>query len=521
MILVKTKAESVASSPLGLANIKDEQPTLSFSELLRGAKDTKDEKGVQNGSLILSLGADAKDVKPLKDIKLSDAKETLTSLLKNDDKVSDKALSDDMKVLELNPKITQTLSVAELKTLIVDAKKFLKDKILDSVEYKKSEVKDLPKTLKGLAQMASKFGIDVSKITIEQVSPKLKIQEPLKLVTKQEQTTSSVSTTAEVKEEEKQTTTKAAPKVEAEDVVDVKAKVVKTKTDKAQVASDVVQEVKVKEDTKEVVKESIRVDDKKLETIKEIKATPLFKAKEKGEFTTEQLVQTKQFKVEEKTPKTRADETLKLLLRGEKPSADNVKAGMTKDFSVATARVIAPSATTEVTKSVEQLLRGDNSDDIVKPEAMKVQDADGFDVKLKEAKQMMRYLSQDVKTAIEDYKSPFTRVKVQLNPAKMGEVDLTVVQRGKNLHVNLTSNNVAINTLAMNANDLKAQLTNSGIQNATLNFSDSSQNSEQNAQQQQNRQNERQAKEEYDYFENEEQNEEILNSLEIVVPYYA
>ena len=102
----------------------------------------------------------------------------------------------------------------------------------------------------------------------------------------------------------------------------------------------------------------------------------------------------------------------------------------------------------------------------------------------------------------------------------MGEIDLTVVQRGKNIHVNLTSNNTAINTLSMNVNDLKTQLTNNGIQNASFNFSDSSQNNEQNSQQR-NRQNERQANEEYNYFDNEEQNEEILSSLEIVVQNYA
>ena len=86
------------------------------------------------------------------------------------------------------------------------------------------------------------------------------------------------------------------------------------------------------------------------------------------------------------------------------------------------------------------------------------------------------------------------------------------MQRGKNLHINLTSNNVAINTLAMNVNDLKTQLTNNGIQNATFNFNDSSQNSEQQNSQQRNRQNEKQANEEYNYFDNEEQNEESINS---------
>jgi len=104
---------------------------------------------------------------------------------------------------------------------------------------------------------------------------------------------------------------------------------------------------------------------------------------------------------------------------------------------------------------------------------------------------------------------------------KLGSIELTVIQRGKNLHVNLSSNNAAINTLLMNANDLKVQLQNSGIQNATLNFNNSGgefANGGETRQQQQQRQN---AQDEYNYFENDEQSEEILSSLEIVVPYYA
>ena len=592
MILVETKAESVASSPLGFTNLKDEKPTLSFSELLRGVKTSKEEVGTQNGSFVLDLGAEEKDIKTLKDVKLTSSKETLSSLLKGS---NDKAvLSEEIKPFELNPKITQNLSVAEIKTLIADAKTFLKDKILQSVEYKKSEVKDLPKTLKGLAQMAKTFGINVSKITLEEVKSPLQaskleskeiakplevvkplqaveakeVGKPLPAVEAKEVAKSLPAVEAkevgkslpavEAKEVgkplpaveakeiakplhavEAKEIAKPLPAVEAKEIakplpaveakemptidtqVEVKVKSTKVQPVKVQAEQDPAQEVKIKADTKEVVKENIRVDDKKLEVIKEIKSTPLFKAQEKVEHTTEQIVQTKQFKVEEKTPKSRADETLKLLLRGEKPTASNVSPTMTKDFSVATARVIAPSATTEVSKSVEQLLRGDVSEEVVKLDKTQTQDVESFEVKVKEAKQMMKYLSQDVKTAIEDYKSPFTRIKVQLNPAKMGEIDLTVVQRGKNLHINLTSNNVAINTLAMNVNDLKTQLTNNGIQNATFNFNDSSQNSEQQNSQQRNRQNEKQANEEYNYFDNEEQNEEIINSLEIVVPNYA
>ena len=577
MILVPTKVESVASSPLSLRSLKDEKLTLSFSELLHGVRDFKDEKTPQNGSFVLSLGADTKELKPpvekaIQDLKLplklgskepvltteqtpkdeklsiqlqskgikpsleenvkkSPQKESLSSLLKNEDKV----LEQDIKSLELNPKITQNISTAELKVLIFDAKKFLKDQILDSVAYKKAEVKDLPKTLKGLAQMAKTFGVDISKITLEEVKStvkpagidlknleQVKPREILRSDSKEIKLEIKLVPTeklGKVEELKQVASTNEVSKNEDEDIPEIKVKTTKIKSAIPQDDSDAIRELKVKEDTKDT-KESIKIDDRKLEVVKEVKATPLFKAQEKFEHTTEQLVQTKQFKVEQKIPTSRADETLKLLLRGEKPTSIDTSLGLTKDFSVATARVVAPSATTEATKSIEKLLRGDLGEDVSKLDVLTTNKADSFEVKINEAKQMMKYLSQDVKTAIEDYKSPFTRVKVQLNPAKMGEVDLTVVQRGNNLHVSLSANNTAINTLSMNVNELKVQLVNNGIQNATLNFSNTSQGNEQNAQQQ-HRQNERQAREEYNYFENEEQNEEILSSLEIVVPNYA
>jgi len=257
--------------------------------------------------------------------------------------------------------------------------------------------------------------------------------------------------------------------------------------------------------------------------------TPLFKAQTKTEISTQEMVSTRRNIIEAKRPKEGVQETLRTLLQGDK--ALKSEAGVGADFSVATARAIlstqTPNDSTQ-SRTLESLLQGhkEESSTPIKLDTANLSKSDSLDIKINEAKQMMRYLSADIKTAIEEYKSPFTRVKVQLNPQKLGEVDLTVVQRGKNLHVTLSSNNAAINTLAMNANDLKAQLTNSGIQNATLNFSNNPQSQDGSAAQQHNQQHQhqhkqRRADEEYNYFGSEEANEEILSSLEIVVPNYA
>jgi len=467
---------STSSSPI-VSQEETSSLTLSFSELLRGIGTTKETPTAQNGVVVLALDSEQENQASKPD--------TLLSLLKTTDSLDgeeDLLLDSSSSAEDVN---LDKLSSSELKTLMKDAKNYLKDQIVTSDGFKKSEADSLPKTLKGLAQVADKYGIDVSKITLDeiQVDSKTATQTSLELK-KGFQNTKERSITRET------------TSISEEEIVDLDSKLQdKSKTD--------------------------------------VKSSALFKAQGSKEITTEQFVQTRLSSsnpAESKTSKQKADDTLQMLLRGEKSTKSD--SGLTVDFSVATARVIAPQATTETRSSLESLLSGEEKESSSstatstssKTDSLTVSKADSFEVKLNEAKQMTKYLSADVKTAIEDYKSPFTRVKVQLNPQNLGEVDLTIVQRGKNLHINLSSNNAAINTLALNANDLKAQLSNNGINNATLNFNNNSQSSDPSfsgGQQQQNPQQGRDANREYNYFENEEQNEELLNSLEIVVPYYA
>ncbi|MCF6330143.1 MAG: flagellar hook-length control protein FliK [Sulfurimonas sp.] len=515
MILVDSKAEAKTILPIKLST-PNEKLTLSFGELLKGVNIKgelkKEPKLIQDGALVLSLDNEIKNVKNSSkgDKKL----DGLLSLLQNENvKLKDEPLG-------LNPKITQNLTPKEVKQLINTAKNYLRQQILQSDGYKQSQIKELPQTLKGLATLAKKFDIDISKITLEQVQikPNSKTKEISVDIpkTKEQLKTNNTNETLEVKQEVKQ---------------DVKSDKKSTKTVSNSFDGVEVNEKKdIKADIKIEIKATQRIDEKLQNGLKQ---APIFIAKNRAEIvTTQQIVLAKQFQpMEEKTPKQRADNTLKLLLRGEKPAQSSVK--LTADFSVDTAKVIAPKMANEIPlanlqrgSSFESLLRGESgtqsTDNLVKAEQINIHKADSFEVKLNEARQMIKYLSSDVKTAIEDYKSPFTRIKVQLNPQNLGTVDLTVVQRGKNLHVNITSNNIAINALALNVNDLKVQLANNGINNATFNFNSSSENSSSNNSHQQNSHNEQnRANEEYNYFDNEEQNEEILSSLEIIIPNYA
>ncbi|OHE20635.1 MAG: flagellar hook-length control protein [Sulfurimonas sp. RIFOXYD2_FULL_37_8] len=494
MILLDMKNSKTVSSPLNLSASKD-KPLLSFSDLLRGASEKKEGKTIQNGSLVLALGSEEKSIKSAKSLLKTD---NLASLIVSSD--------EEQELLELNPKFASNLTSSEMRTLISDAKNYLKDIIQNSDGYKKAEIKELPKTLGGLIEAAKKFGIDIGKISIEEVKKSSQVTIQVAKTDKGGAADFSSSDEASLKE-----TTNIKSEVLSKEMAQDK---------KAQHASE--KQIPTNQQITQT-----RNDEKVGEAQKE---TPLFKAQTVSEHTTtEQIVQAKAnnlSKADQKTSKDKSDESLKLLLSDEKSSQNTISA-----VSDSSALKVAPAAATqENTKTLEQLLRGESfiseqSQQDAKVEALSTHKADSFEVKVNEAKQMIRYLSDDIKNAIDEYKSPFTRVKVQLNPAHLGEIDLTIVQRGKNLHVNLSSNNAAINTLIMNSNELRVQLNNSGINNATLNFSDTSQqggyaDNQNSGAEQQKRQNEQKAHTEYSYFENEEAHEEILSSLEIVVPRY-
>lgn len=438
---------SQLSASLGLSDDVEVEQSSLFSQIL-GALDGDGE--LETSSILNSSSNDLDNLIKVVTPKNEQSLSNITDV-KQQPTISLQTLLTESQAQDIeeffSPEITTTLSSQELKQLVIEAKQYLKNKIQTSPEFKKAEIKELPKTLGGLIDMAKKLNIDVTKITVEDVKIK-----------------DTVNISATLKEpKQHQTKLKVAEK-------------------------------------EKVLKEK------------------LFKPTSITNITTQELVSTKHIN-KINNQKTKADNNLKLLLQGE--SVLKQDKTMTADFSVATAKVIAPQKT--VIDSLESLLNEDKE----KPTTLHLKTetttqtlkADDLEVKVKEAKQMTKYLSQDVKQAIDDYKAPFSRVKIQLNPKNLGDVDLTIVQRGKNLHVNITSNNTAINTLAMNVNDLKVQLQNNGINNATLNFSNSSEQgfgSQQN--QQQNKQN---AKQEYMYFDNEEQNEEVLSSLEIVLPNYA
>ena len=269
-----------------------------------------------------------------------------------------------------------------------------------------------------------------------------------------------------------------------------------------------------------------------------IKKMPLFVMPDEtvSSHSTAELVNKKQVKSPQEQSTTNLQSPLSALLHGDKTLSSQTQTTDTKKDSKTEAKTDTKIKANSTVLS--QLLHGENqqttqaatqtASEVGVTEIssttgnslhVKQTEAD-LTVKMNEAKQMVKYLAQDIKQAIEDYKPPFTRIKVKLNPQKFGEVDLTVVQRGKNVHVNISSNSTAINMLSQNAGDLKTQLVQNGMNNASLNFNSSTDTQSQQQQQQNGHQRES-AKKAYEAFTQDETSEEILSSLEIVVPRYV
>ncbi len=136
--------------------------------------------------------------------------------------------------------------------------------------------------------------------------------------------------------------------------------------------------------------------------------------------------------------------------------------------------------------------------------------------KVSEAKQLVNHMAQNIKESVENYKPPFTRIKMQLNPQKFGEMDVTMVQRGNNVHININANTSALTLMMQNAHELKSALSAQGLGDATMNFS-----SQQNQQQQQEKNSQQQGFLTYEEFaEFDEEITQVATALEIVVPRY-
>ena len=89
-------------------------------------------------------------------------------------------------------------------------------------------------------------------------------------------------------------------------------------------------------------------------------------------------------------------------------------------------------------------------------------------------KETFRNFAQDFKEQMQAYKPPITRFNITLNPSNLGEVEVTLVQRGQNLHISFNTNTSTMNLFIQNQAEFKNSLVNMGFTGLEMNFSDQS-----------------------------------------------
>lgn len=115
-----------------------------------------------------------------------------------------------------------------------------------------------------------------------------------------------------------------------------------------------------------------------------------------------------------------------------------------------------------------------------KPKEIKTQDLAlselkrDVQLKIASSRETLSQFSQRIREEVLNYKPPFTKLSMELNPAELGKLEITITKKGKELIVNVNANNPnALHTFMQNQNEFRTTLSNVGFNNVELNFSQS------------------------------------------------
>ncbi len=441
-----------------------------------------------------SLSREMTDVKEGKQTRQGS---TLIQLLQGDQRASEVpgdtevALRDDLKMLD--PKLHASMTPEALKEVVVAAKTYLKEQITTIITSQQIDLKSMPQSLKGLSELADKLGLKLEKITLETLSVKSAdttlLKEPLPVLNLKQLAKPHYAANTRVA-----TTTERA------------------ETSVPQPLSEVLREVKRSEHVLTTTREGSTakvVETQVTQNTEVIKSASTVPQKETKTTRRETVVTTAATRQDSSSPIAPKPDEAQSTPSEKSPTANSVARRSTETQLTSLLNGIQPD---EPSESVQEKPTVTES----RITSVAPKSADALEVKVKEAQQTVRHFAADLKEAVENYKPPFTRLKMTLNPAKLGEVEVTMVQRGNNVHINVSSNNAALNLLAQNVTELKTQLANNGVVNTSMQFSTShGEHQQQEGRHQQANQGYRSIEE----FSDEEM--ELITSMEITLPQYV
>lgn len=137
------------------------------------------------------------------------------------------------------------------------------------------------------------------------------------------------------------------------------------------------------------------------------------------------------------------------------------------------------------------------------------------------ARETIKTFAQQIRDEVKNYKPPITRILLELNPQNLGKVELTISKRGKDLVLQVLSNQNAITLFLQNQVELRTNLNQMGFENVDMNFNtpqdgQGEQNAKQDSQSQEFAQNADTSEE-----ENQGNKNSLSSGMEIIIPQYA
>ncbi|WP_086289061.1 flagellar hook-length control protein FliK [Campylobacter devanensis] len=145
-------------------------------------------------------------------------------------------------------------------------------------------------------------------------------------------------------------------------------------------------------------------------------------------------------------------------------SEQSAKAAMTATTDLASSSVEA-SLSEQTTQGIEPTSQTNSQvKDIVNSAKLNAKELN--------LRQVFDNFATHLQEKISEYKPPITRFHLTLNPGNLGEVEITLINRGSNLHINFNSNNQTMQLFMQNQAEFRTSLVNMGFSELSMSFND-------------------------------------------------
>ena len=409
--------------------------------------DTKDVKLTNTDFLELLLKDMDKDSK-------GEQEETST-FLDDDTQLSD--IKIDEKDLKLEPKLQFNLKNIEIKDLDTKNSKLKEIKNIITSKFKqenillsKQEIKEFKSidNLKDLIKFADKKGLNIEKLKFElplqqtKVEDKKVILNEVKILNKIEKhkSTEKKIVSNDVIKNTKDESTKT--EISLEQIINLKSK--SKKTTKTDIKSEQLKHKDLKKDSKIIHKNIKTLETKELKIekqSKEIKEVNILKEEIKN---TDKKIEPKKISLETLLDK-------KIDSKNTQKTSKNIDLESMLNLK----EEIKPKE-----KKIDIHILNQNQQTMVNE----------LKAKSVQAKETITHFKNNLDEAIKNYKPPVSKVNIELNPQNLGKVEVTIIQRGNNIQVNMNTDQNNVMLFQTHQAEFRQALANIGFSNIDMSF---------------------------------------------------